>query len=59
MELQDYLVTLRRRWVSILVITVLALGGALGASLLMTPMYQATTQLYVSVQGTAGGLVVT
>ena len=53
MELHDYLVTLRRRWVSILVITVLALGGALGASLLMTPMYQATTQLYVSVQGAA------
>jgi len=49
----------RRQWVSILVITVLALGGALGASLLMTPMYQATTQLYVSVQGTAEGLVVT
>ena len=51
MEFQDHLVILRRRWASILVVTALALGGAVGASLLMTPMYQATAQLYVSVQG--------
>lgn len=51
MELQDYLAILRKRWLSIAVITLLAGGAAVGASLLMTPMYRATTQLYVSVQG--------
>lgn len=51
MELQDYLVILRKRWVSILVLTVLAVGAAIGASLLTTPTYAATTQVYVSVQG--------
>ncbi len=50
-ELQDYLVILRKRWVSIFVLTVLAVGAAVGASLLMTPTYVATTQVYVSVQG--------
>lgn len=53
MELQDYLRVLRKRWVSIVVITALATLGAVAASLATTPMYQATTQLYVSVQGGA------
>lgn len=53
MELQDYLTILRKRWLSILLITVLAAGGAVGLTLTMKPQYQATTQLYVSVQGQA------
>ncbi|GCD18577.1 polysaccharide biosynthesis tyrosine autokinase [Cellulomonas sp. H30R-01] len=53
MELQDYLRVLRKRWVSIVAITALCALGAVGASLAMTPVYQATTQLYVSVQGGA------
>lgn len=53
MELQDYLTILRKRWVSIVVITALAVAGAVAASLLMTPMYRATTQVFVSVQGSS------
>ncbi|NUU16973.1 polysaccharide biosynthesis tyrosine autokinase [Cellulomonas humilata] len=53
MELQDYLVILRKRWLSILAIAVLSVGAAIAASLAATPMYQATTQLFVSVQGDA------
>ncbi len=51
MELQDYLGILRKRWLSIVVLTVLATGAAVAASLLTAPSYQATTQVYVSVQG--------
>ncbi|HZL01912.1 MAG TPA: polysaccharide biosynthesis tyrosine autokinase [Cellulomonas sp.] len=51
MELQDYLGILRKRWISIVVLTVLATAAAVGASLLTTPLYQASTQVYVSVQG--------
>lgn len=52
-ELQDYLTILRKRWLSILLITLVATGAAVGVTLTMTPQYQATTQLYVSVQGQA------
>lgn len=51
MELRDYLRILRKRWVSITLITLLGLGGAVAASYLTTPTYQATTQVFVSVQG--------
>lgn len=50
MELQDYLTILRKRWLSIALITLVAVAAAIGASLAMTPTYQATAQLYVSVQ---------
>ncbi|WP_444663099.1 polysaccharide biosynthesis tyrosine autokinase [Cellulomonas sp. CW35] len=53
MELHDYLGILRKRWLSILLITVVAAGAALGLSLATTPQYTASTQLYVSVQGGA------
>lgn len=53
MDLQDYLIILRKRWVSILLITVICGAGALGLSLAQTPIYSATTQLFVSVQGGA------
>lgn len=52
-ELQDYLLILRKRWLSILLITLFSTGAAIASSLAMTPMYQATTQLFVSVQGGA------
>lgn len=51
MELRDYLRVLSKYWI---LITALALSGialAAGASILMTPKYQASTQLYVSVRG--------
>ncbi|UJP41007.1 polysaccharide biosynthesis tyrosine autokinase [Cellulomonas palmilytica] len=53
MELHDYLGILRKRWLSILLITLVAAGAALGLSLATTPQYTASTQLYVSVQGGA------
>ncbi len=51
MELRDYLLILRKHWISIAVLGVLGFCGAFGASSLTTPMYTASTQLYVSVQG--------
>jgi succinoglycan biosynthesis transport protein ExoP len=48
-ELHDYLVILRKRWVSILLIAALAVAGAMGATLLTTPTYQAKSQVFVSV----------
>ncbi|WP_315095726.1 polysaccharide biosynthesis tyrosine autokinase [uncultured Cellulomonas sp.] len=50
MELQDYWVILRKRWLSIAVFTLLGAALAVAASLAATPLYQATTQLYVSVK---------
>jgi succinoglycan biosynthesis transport protein ExoP len=52
-ELQDYLGIVRKRWVSILVVTLISAGAAIGLSLALTPMYTASTQLFVSVQGGA------
>ena len=49
MELRDYLGILRKRWVSILLITALAVAGAMSATLLATPTYQAKSQVFVSV----------
>ncbi|GIG38800.1 polysaccharide biosynthesis tyrosine autokinase [Cellulomonas phragmiteti] len=51
MELSDYLAIARKRWVSIGALSIAGLAGALGVSLLTTPVYTATTQLFVSVQG--------
>lgn len=51
MELQDYAAILRKRWVSIVVIAVMSVALAIGASLATTPLYTSTTQLFVSVQG--------
>ena len=49
MELQDYIKILRMRWVSILIITLLAGGAGLGLSMLTTPTYEARAQVFVSV----------
>lgn len=50
MELRDYLRVLRKRWPILVVLTLL--GGLIGAgaTALMTPRYEATTQLYVAVR---------
>ncbi|MGE2836585.1 polysaccharide biosynthesis tyrosine autokinase [Mycobacterium sp. SMC-4] len=48
MTLQDFLRTLRARWVYITVVALLGLLGAVGLSLLTTPLYQASTRLFVS-----------
>jgi succinoglycan biosynthesis transport protein ExoP len=47
-ELNEYLATLRKRWVSILLITALAVAGAMTATVLATPTYRASSQVFVS-----------
>ncbi len=56
MTLHDYLGIVRRSWPLILIATVVGTLIALGASLAMTPVYQAQSQLFVSVKsgGAAG-----
>lgn len=58
MELADYLRILRKRWLIIVVMTLLGVGAAAAASLVITPQYQATTQVFVYVpnSGTVGEL---
>ena len=59
MELQDYLAILRKRWLSILLITLLTTGAAVAATLLAVPTYSARSQVYVSLQsaGTTADLL--
>lgn len=56
MTLHDYMAILRRSWPMILIATIVGTLIALGLSLAMTPVYQATSQLFVSVKsaGAAG-----
>lgn len=56
MELRDYLRILHRNWILILALTILGGAGAYGYSLLQTPTYEATTQLYVSVRSDSSGV---
>ncbi|CAM3545416.1 polysaccharide biosynthesis tyrosine autokinase [Mycobacterium frederiksbergense] len=48
MTLQDYLKVLRSRWVTIGVTIVATVAAAAAVSLLTTPLYQASTRLFVS-----------
>ena len=48
MNLQEFVKSLRTRWLTILVTTIIAVLGAAAISLLTTPMYQASTRLFVS-----------
>jgi polysaccharide biosynthesis transport protein len=48
-ELHEYLIILRKRWMSILLITALTVAGVMTATLLATPTYQANSQVFVSV----------
>ncbi|MBU8868288.1 polysaccharide biosynthesis tyrosine autokinase [Paenarthrobacter aromaticivorans] len=51
MELRTYLHVIRKRWISILLVTALAVLVALGQTLTQTPTYDAHSQLFVSVKG--------
>jgi succinoglycan biosynthesis transport protein ExoP len=51
MEMQDYLRILKARWIIIAVTVVVAILGALGASLLTTPLYQSSARMFVSISG--------
>jgi len=57
-ELADYLRILRKRWLVILVLTLVGIAAAATATLLTTPQYRATTQVFVYVpnSGTVGEL---
>ena len=48
MSLQDFLKSLRSRWATVLVTVVIAVLGAVAVTLLTTPLYQASTRLFVS-----------
>ncbi|MFY2791572.1 polysaccharide biosynthesis tyrosine autokinase [Rhodococcus sp. MALMAid1271] len=53
MEIQDYLKILKARWIIIAVTVVVAILGALGASLLTTPQYESSARMFVSTSGGA------
>lgn len=48
MNLQDAMGLLRSRWITICVTTLVVVLGAIGVTLLTTPLYQASTRLFVS-----------
>lgn len=48
LNLRDFLKLLRTRWVTVCVTTLVALLGAAAVTLLTTPLYQASTRLFVS-----------
>ena len=48
MNFQDFIKLLRSRWVTVCVTMLIVLLGAVAVSLLTTPMYQASTRLFVS-----------
>ncbi len=51
MELRDYLGVLRRRWLTVAIIALLALAAAAAATLMAVPQYTATTRLFFGVEG--------
>ena len=53
MELRDCLRILHKHWISIVAITLIGVLAAAGLSMLSTPKYDATTQIYVSVGAAA------
>lgn len=48
LNLQDYVKMLRSRWITVCVTVVVAVLGAVAVTLLTTPLYQASTRLFVS-----------
>ena len=48
MELKDYIRILRKRWIVIVALTLAGIISAGAASVLTTPLYKATTQVFVS-----------
>lgn len=59
MELKDYVRVMRRRWLVIVAITLAGLGLAATFTFLQTPLYQAKSQLFVSVRAGASAVDVT
>ncbi|WP_084128833.1 polysaccharide biosynthesis tyrosine autokinase [Demequina sp. NBRC 110055] len=51
MELQDYLLVLRKNWLIIVLLTVLGAGAGVAYSLLATPSYSASSKVFVSTTG--------
>src|ERR1700756_5683699 len=51
MEIHQYLSVFRKRWRIVLACLLLAIGAAAAVIWRATPMYKATTQLFVAVQG--------
>lgn len=52
MELRDYIRVLRKNWLLIVVITLIGVGAAAAYSLTRTPLYESTSKVFVSAQGT-------
>ena len=50
MELRDYIRTLRKSWVLIVLLTLMAVGAASTYSILQTPQFSATSKVFVSTQ---------
>ena len=48
MTIQDFIKLLRNRWLTIVLTSLITILGAIGYSLLQTPLYQASTRLFVS-----------
>ena len=48
LNLQDFVKLLRSRWLTVCVTTLVAVLGAVAVTLLTTPLYQASTRLFVS-----------
>ncbi|MBF4550381.1 chromosome partitioning protein [Pseudoclavibacter sp. RFBJ3] len=57
MELRDYLRILHKNWIIILICTLAGVAGGAGVSLLQTPKYSSTAELYVSVRSSDGAVV--
>jgi receptor protein-tyrosine kinase len=51
MNLQDFVKLLRARWLTVCVTILVTVLGAVAVSLLTTPLYQASTRLFVSTTG--------
>lgn len=57
MELRDYLRILHKNWIIILICILAGVAAGAGISLLMTPKYSSTAELYVSVRSSDGAVV--
>ncbi|BBY49372.1 chromosome partitioning protein [Mycolicibacterium arabiense] len=53
MKIQDFVKMLRSQWITVCVAVTVAVLGAVALTLLTTPLYQASTRLYVSAAGGA------